>query len=299
MALPPSAALPALALLGNAMVWGLSWIAFKALHARGWHPLWTTALVYALALALLLLRPGRLRVLVQHPHLWGLVAAAGLTNVCFNWAVTLGDVVRVTLLFYLMPLWSVGLAWWLLGEAPSRSALLRLVMALAGLVLVLQPPGAGWPLPQGLADWLALAGGFCFALTNVLLRRWRSTPPEGRLMAMFLGGFAMALLLALSGLAGPLPLLGQPGPEPGWLPWALVLALAFLGGNLALQYGAPRLPAQVTALIMLAEVVFATGSSMLLGAAQPTGWTLAGGALILLAALLSVLPARRAGAATA
>ena len=36
--------------------------------------------------------------------------AAGTTNATFNWAVTLGDVVRVVLLFYLMPLWAVLLA---------------------------------------------------------------------------------------------------------------------------------------------------------------------------------------------
>ena len=36
--------LPALALVYNALVWGLSWIAFKALHAQGLHPLWSTAM---------------------------------------------------------------------------------------------------------------------------------------------------------------------------------------------------------------------------------------------------------------
>ena len=40
-------ALPSLALVYNALVWGLSWIAFKALHAQGLHPLWSTAIVYA------------------------------------------------------------------------------------------------------------------------------------------------------------------------------------------------------------------------------------------------------------
>ena len=35
-------------------------------------------------------------------------------------------------------------------------------------------------------------GGFCFALTNALLRRWRDTPHEGRAVAMFAGGLAMA-----------------------------------------------------------------------------------------------------------
>ena len=44
---------------------------------------------------------------------------------------------------------------------------------------------------------------------------------------------------------------------------------------------------------MLAEVVFATGSAVLLGAADPAPRTWAGGALIVLAALLSIRPVRR------
>ena len=285
-----SSTLPSLALLFNAMVWGLSWIAFKALHGHGLHPLWSTVVVYGGALlAMLLWRPGSVRGLWAHPYLLGLVVAAGATNVGFNWSVTIGDVVRVTLLFYLMPVWSVGLAWWLLGERPTRAALGRLVLALTGLVLVLHRPGAAWPLPSGAADFLALLGGFSFALTNALLRRWRDTPRDARVLAMFSGGLLMSGTLALSGLAGGAP----PALSLSWLPWALGLTAAFIAGNLALQYGAARLPAQVTALIMLAEVVFASGSAVLLGAATPTAWTWAGGALIVLAALLSIGPPRR------
>lgn len=291
---PPSALLPALALLGNALVWGLSWIAFKALHQHGLHPLWSTAVVFGVALlALLAWQPASLRAFARHPQLLVLAAAAGVTNIGFNWAVTLGDVVRVTLLFYLMPVWSVGLAWWLLGERPTRAALLRLVLALAGLVLVLHRPGAPWPWPRGAADQLALLGGAGFALTNVLLRRWRATPPPARVLAMFGGGFATATGLALAGLAGGLSPLALSTHGLAWLPWVLGLTLAFLTGNLALQYGAARLPARVTALIMLAEVVFASASAVLLGAATPTRWTWAGGVLILLAALLSILPMPR------
>ena len=35
-----------------------------------------------------------------------LLVAAGITNATFNWAIVVGDVVRVVLLFYLMPLCS-------------------------------------------------------------------------------------------------------------------------------------------------------------------------------------------------
>ncbi len=63
----------------------------------------------------------------------------------------IGDVVRVVLLFYLMPLWSVLLARLLLDERLTRLALLRLVLAVAGAGAVLWPAeGAAWndlPLP--------------------------------------------------------------------------------------------------------------------------------------------------------
>lgn len=281
---------PALALLFNALMWGLSWIAFKALHGHGIHPLWATALVYCGALVVMVgWRPGSVRSLWQHPQLLLLAAAAGITNVSFNWSVTIGDVVRVVLLFYLMPLWATGLAWWLLGERPTGAALGRLALALGGVVLVLYRPSALAPTQPGLADGLALLGGFGFALTNTLLRRWRDTPHDARALAMFTGGLAMSALLALAIGSG-----GMPHALGGaWLPWALALAAAFLLGNLALQYGAARLPAQTTALIMLSEVVFASASAVALGATDPSPATWAGGALIMLAALWSVLRGRR------
>ena len=80
---------------------------------------------------------------------------------------------------------------------------------------------------------------------------------------------------------------------PRWLPWVAALVAAFLCVNLALQYGAARLPAQTTSLIMLSEVAFASASAVVLGAASPTAATWVGGALIMLAALLAVVRQRR------
>jgi drug/metabolite transporter (DMT)-like permease len=136
IALPGGAPLLAVGcLVINALVWGLSWWPFRQLQERGLHPLWSTALVYAAAVVCVLAwRPLAWRELFRHPGLWLLLAAAGMTNVGFNWAVSVGDVVRVVLLFYLMPAWSILLAWPLLGERPSRAALLRLLLALAGVL---------------------------------------------------------------------------------------------------------------------------------------------------------------------
>jgi drug/metabolite transporter (DMT)-like permease len=285
-----SSALAAAALVLNALVWGVSWWPFRALQSQGLHPLWATVIIYVLALAcLLLVKPGAWRGLRQYPMLWLLVLASGLTNVGFNWAVTEGDVVRVVLLFYLMPAWVVVLAWPLLGEKPDTGALLRLALALTGVAIVLKTPDTPWPLPQSLPDALALLGGFCFALTNILLRKLRQTPDESRMLAMFGGGAVMALGAALVGLHQGLVAL-PPVPQMDWLVLAALVGLAFLAGNLALLYGAARLPAGTTALVMLTEVLFASMSSVALGAGELSARTLFGGALILLAALLAAQP---------
>ena len=250
--------------------------------------MWATAIIYIFAIfCLAVFRPTAWRGLLQYPALWWLVLAAGLSNVGFNWAVTVGDVVRVVLLFYLMPGWVVLLAWPLLGEKPAAGSLLRLALALAGVVIVLKTPGADWPVPESLADWLALMGGFSFALTNILLRKLNHTPEASRMLAMFVGGAGLAVAAAFVGTGAGL-VVPPPAPAMAWVIVAVVLSLSFLAGNLALQYGAARLSASATSLIMLLEVVFASVSSVLLGAGELTMRTLLGGGLILLASLLSV-----------
>jgi drug/metabolite transporter (DMT)-like permease len=203
-----------------------------------------------------------------------------------------GDVVRVVLLFYLMPAWSVLVAWLLLGDKPTPMALLRLVLALVGLFIVLKTPETPWPVPESLADVLALMGGLTFAITNALLLKLKDAPSASRTLAMFGGGAVMATLAALVGLATGVVVAGE-APAWSWLPLVALLCLSFLLGNLALQYGAARLAAHTTALVMLSEVLFASISSVLLGAAQWENRTLWGGSLILLAALLSVADTSR------
>jgi drug/metabolite transporter (DMT)-like permease len=278
--------LPALALALNAFTWGVSWWPFRQLEAVGLHPLAATTLIYLLAVVVLTLaRPAAWREVLTHPALWVLVLASGTTNAAFNWAVTIGDVVRVVLLFYLMPAWAALLARLLLHEPWSAATLARGALALAGALLILWPrDGTGWPLPRSLPDWLGLLGGFSFALNNVMLRREAARTEGARALAMFAGGALVSLLLAL-GLAARGVVPGLPPPAPGWIVGACALGVVFLASNLALQYGAARLPANTTAVIMLSEVLFATVSALLLGAGTLDAGVLAGGAAIVAAAL--------------
>jgi drug/metabolite transporter (DMT)-like permease len=286
--LPAPATAPAIAaLLVNAFVWGVSWWPFRWLADRGLHPLWATAAIYLAALALIALRhPGALTLAWRRPALLALGAAAGVTNTCFNWGVSIGEVVRVVLLFYLMPIWAVLLARALLGEPLRAAALGPVLMAVSGAALVLWQPGLGVPMPASTGDWLGLAGGMGFALTNVLLRRQASDDAWARAAAMFAGGTLMPGAVALAclalGVAVPLPALA-----PGAFGPLLLIAVIFVVANLALQYGAARLPTRVTAVVMLSEVLFAAVSSVGIAGEPVTMRLIAGAALIVGASLVS------------
>ena len=290
----PRSAGPVLALMVNAFVWGVSWWPFRHLQAMGLHPLWATVQIYVLsALAIIAWRPGSLRQLLRHRALWLIFLASGATNATFNWAVSIGDVVRVVLLFYLMPLWSLLLARVILKEKLSASSVARVAMALAGAALVLSH---GEPSVDGssnrvaiLPDVLALLGGFAFALNNVMLKREAAQPEEGRALAMFFGGAVVAAVtatcLSTAGVAG----VGWPVGLNHWLLPGLGLAIAFMASNLCLQYGAARLSAAVTAVVMPCEVLFAALTSVWWGGATLHVTVLVGGALILAATLASLL----------
>jgi drug/metabolite transporter (DMT)-like permease len=287
----------ALALVFNALVWGTSWWPLRRLQEAGLHPLWATAIIFSVASILIaVVRPRACAQVLRTPALWLLVAAAGLTNASFNWAIVIGDVVRVVLLFYLMPLWTVLLARAVLGERLTKAAALRIALGAIGAAIVLWPPApadaaapsfaAPLPLPRSLADWLGVLGGFSFAFNNVMLRREAERPEEGRSLAMFAGGAivaaALAAVLTAHGTA-PTP------PPPAW-PWLALtgaLTLVFLAGNLSLQYGAARLPANRTAVIMLIEVVFASASALALGGGVLTPRLAIGGAFIVAGAVLA------------
>lgn len=286
--------MPILALMLNATIWGLSWWPFRQFESAGMHPLWTTVIMYLLSwVVVTATQRGAMAEWWRSPGLWLVTLAAGVTNTAFNWGVATGDVVRVVLLFYLMPLWAVLLARLILKEPLTAMAGLRIALALGGAMAVLAPAGGGWPVPSSLPDALGLIGGMTFALNNVMLRRESARSPGARALAMFTGGVLVAGVSAASmagvGLA-PWPWL----PGAVWLLPLAGMALLFFISNLSLQYGAARLPANLTAVVMLTEVPVAAGSALLLGGGTLDGKTALGGGAILAAALLAALEHRRA-----
>jgi drug/metabolite transporter (DMT)-like permease len=159
-------------------------------------------------------------------------------------------------------------------------------LALTGVVVVLKAPGTDWPVPSSLPDWLGVAAGFSFAVTNITLRHLREAPGESRALAMFcgcavVGGVAALIGSSFGGIASPLL------ATSGWLGWAVLLGGGFIVANVCLQYGAARLASSAASVIMLSEVLFASVSSVALGAATMDARILVGGALIVAGAVWS------------
>ncbi len=272
-----------LSLLAGATVWGLIWHPYRVLQGMAVSATLAATLTYLVAflLGLVLLRRG----LGGWRLSWALALiglAAGGCNLGYVLATVHGEVMRVLLLFYLAPLWTVLLARGLLDERLNGAGAAVIALSLAGAVVMLWQPELGAPLPENGAEWIGLAAGFFFALTNVLIRKTRELSIELKSMAVFAGVVAVGLAV--------LPLEAAPAVLPGQpLAWVLVLAVGcvLLAINLVVQYGLTHTPANQAIVIFLFELVVAALSSWLLAGEALTLKEWLGGAMIVTASLFS------------
>lgn len=281
----PSAVSPVaiLVLITNTIIWGLSWTAFKALRGYGLHPVWATAAIFAGCTVLIFLyRPKILQEVKGQPLLILVAIAAGLTNTAFNSAVAFGDVVRVILLFYLMPIWAILLARIVLHEPVTGRAVARIALGLSGAMIVLYQPGMGLPLPTHWVDWVALGGGMAFAANNIMLRKLQGVSDGARAITMLGGGGLWACLMGIV-ISSVGDVAWPTAVSAGALPVLAAWVVLFLVANLCLQYSVARLPANVTAVVMLTEILIASVSAWMFGSAQLRVQDLIGGALIIAA----------------
>lgn len=273
--------MPVAALLAGATVWGLIWYPYRALDAAGIGGALATTLTYAgaLLLGIVLLRPK-----LQMSRLLGAIAlTAGWANVGFTIAVIYGDVMRVVLLFYLAPAWTILFARLLLGEKLSGAGYGLMLLALAGAVVMLWQPQIGWPVPRAGVEWMALSSGAMFALSNVLIRKTAQIAIELKVLAVFFGGIvAGAACLMVSGAEVAIWV-----PAPGQLLLLSLLAVVLLAVNLAVQYGLSHVCANRAIVIYLFELVVTAVAAWLLADEVLTLKEWCGGIMIVAAGLLS------------
>lgn len=244
-------------------------------------------LTYAGALLLgALLFAAHWRELFRSPGTLLLLAlAAGWTNLGYVLAVIDGEVMRVTLLFYLSPLWTLLLARVLLHEHAGRRGLLVILFSLAGAFTMLWDPVQGLPWPRNVAEWLALTAGFGFALTNVLTRRATHLSLAQKSIAVWGGVTLLALLYVCV-----VPSAGFSGvAQATWGTWGLLLGVALLLAvtTLLVQYGVTHTRATRAAVIFLFELVVAAVFSYLIANESLNVREMLGGAMIVAATLFA------------
>ncbi len=270
------------ALLTGALVWGVLWYPYRVLAGLGISGIAASALTYAVALALALVFWRRALAALRPSWLLAAIGLAGAAcNMGYVLATLHGEVMRVLLLFYLAPLWTVLLARLLLQEKVRLPGTAVIALSLAGAVVMLWQPSLGLPLPANGAEWIGLAAGFLFALANVLIRKAHDLSIELKSMAVF-AGVALVGLFALPYE----PARQAVPPAPAWL-LVGVVGLVLLATNLFVQYGLTHTPANRAIVIFLFELVVAALSSWLLAGEAMTPQEWLGGAMIVAASLFS------------
>lgn len=198
------------------------------------------------------------------------------------------SVAASVLLVNTTPLFSVALARLWLGESIPRGVPFALALALAGAGLIAWGDWGQGPEPLK-GDLLALVGALGLSIYHVAGRGLRDALPLDAYVLAVWSTSALALLAAALGGGAPL---GGHAPRT----WLALLALAIvptLGGHGLVNRALRRLPAPTVGLFLLGEPLGASVLALLIFGEVPSGWTLAGGALVSVALARLVLAGRR------
>jgi drug/metabolite transporter (DMT)-like permease len=240
--------------------------------------------LFSVALTALLLRHARVPLLgTRRPLLLlrGLFGFCGLS--CSFYAVIHLPLAEATLLQFVHPVFTVGLAALVLRERIGRGVLVGIPLAVMGVLLVVRPGslfGGESTVLDPFAVGVALAGAFFAADAYVTVRHLARTG-EHPLAIVF--SFP-AVTLALS-----LPLVVADFVWPRGLEW---LWLAVTGataqiGQMALTRAIQLLPAARATAWSYAQVVFASGLGALVFGEAPDALAAAGALLVLAGAFLA------------
>jgi drug/metabolite transporter (DMT)-like permease len=280
---------PRLAALGAITLWGLSFVATKAVLTE-LSPATLVFVRFALgAVVLTIVLAGRGRPIVPPPDalpMLGLMAFVGifLHQMVQVHGLTLTTAVRTGWLIGLIPIWTALLAATLVGERLRGIQVLGLVVGLAGAVLLVtkgELSSATLSAPTTRGDLLVLCSTLTWAVYTIL----------GRGTLARLG--SSRVTVAVTGLGAPLFVHAEGWEELRRLSASGFAGLLFLGigcsglGYLFWYAALERLePSQVAAFLYIEPLVTFVAAMVILG--EPVGWTTVVGGLLVLAGVAAV-----------
>lgn len=267
---------PVLLVLASALMWGLWWVPVRVCEALALPGVWPNfginlGALIGFAAIVLFSRPSSK---LTYPALLGSVLI-GMAVAFYGAALSLTDVARAVLLFYLAPAWSTLIEVMFLGQRWHWKRLPPLVLSFAGMIVVFRGEIA---FDDGsIGDLAALASGIAWSAGAALVFSAKSPGPEQergtvpRLsLAVMMSAVVTSVLL--------LPLDWQGWPDPGGDAMSLAILLALGAGAIYLApiigitlWGAKRLLPATISFLLAAEILSGiTSSAFFLD--EPFGW---------------------------
>jgi drug/metabolite transporter (DMT)-like permease len=287
--------LPSLAVAASGLIWGVWWLPLRQLEDAGLVGSWANVGVFALAAVLsapCAWIARRRRSVGRLGDLLIIGLLSGVSLCLWNYALLTGNVVRVTLLWYLAPVWCTALSLIVFRERLRPARIFTIVGGLAGAA-VLVGIEAGGRTPFAAADAVAVISSLLFAVMTIYVRRtggevggWEKTFFTAAIAA------AASLLAVVALPAAPAPTLAV---AAGALPQLLLCMVWQVAVMWLFMWGSAYLESGRVAIYLLLEVVGAVVSASLL-TAEPFGWREAVGCLLIVGAgLLEGLDELRRG----
>lgn len=276
----PPALAGALAVVACAFCWSIAGLFIKLID---WNPFWIAGLRSLVAGVFLLAVVGTFRI-TWSPALIAAAVANAVCMVLFVLANKMTTSANAILIQYWAPVATAFLGFFVLKEKVHGEQIAALVATLVGLVLLFIDklgPGALW------GNLAALASGLAFAFMILFTRMQKEGNP---LQSLMLSHFLAASASLAVAVFQPWPVLGA-----GSVTAILVLGVVQMGfAAIFFSYGIKRISAVTASLLAVIEPVFNPVWVLLVLGETPSGWTLAGGALIVASVTAaSLIGARR------
>ncbi len=276
---------PMLSLLFGAFVWGTIWYPYRLMAKAGVSGIFSSLYVFSLTLVIAFsyFFATKKKFSIWSRNFWVLSLIAGFTNITYVLAVIEGEVVRVMLLFYLSPIWTIFLAHFMLKEDTKRRYYLAILISLIGAFIMLWDPKYIIYL-KSKSDWLALFSGLGFAMTNVMTRKFEFMSIDQKALAIWIGVVVVAIMCIIFG-GNTIPLLDFFKPIDALI--MLLIALSLFFSTLLVQFGVTKIKAVEASCFFLFEIVVAAISAYLLAGEIITIRAWIGGCMIITGVILA------------
>jgi drug/metabolite transporter (DMT)-like permease len=260
--------------------WGLWWIPLRLLERNGLAGNWANVVLnVAATLIVLPFALGKLPLTKRGlGNLLVIGLLAGFTFALWNHSLIYGNVVRVTLLFYLSPIWATAFGIILLRDPIGLLRVLSILLGLSGAAMVLDFHGLV-PVPRNAAEYGGLVTGVSFALLIVYIRRTRDIGALEKTLvnSAFSVPFGLLFLAIVPAPAPTLPTI------VGALPLILFCCIWLVPVQLLILWCAGRLdPGRITVLLLLEVLASAISAALLTD--EPFGWHEFVGCILILGA---------------